>query len=67
MMIKLLKVLQREMNFSYSLVEPEGTTFGSKLKNGSWNGLFGSLQRKEVDLTIMDLTILLERTEVLTS
>jgi hypothetical protein len=31
---------------------------------GNWNGIIGMLQRKEVDLTIMDITILQERSKV---
>ena len=30
----------------------------------NWSGIIGMLQRKEVDLTIMDVTVLLERAEV---
>ncbi len=39
--------------------------YGSPI-NGTknWSGLIGMLQRNEADLTIMDLTVLLERTEV---
>ncbi len=33
--------------------------------NGKWNGIIGMLQRKEVDFTLMDLTILAERSQVL--
>jgi hypothetical protein len=31
---------------------------------GNWSGIIGMLQRKEVDLTIMDITILQERSQV---
>ncbi|XP_023244260.1 glutamate receptor U1-like [Centruroides sculpturatus] len=31
-------------------VQPLESTFGTKLKNGSWNGLIGKVQRKEVDI-----------------
>jgi hypothetical protein len=33
--------------------------------SGKWNGIIGMLQRKEIDFSLMDLTILAERSQVL--
>ena len=63
-MYQVLEVVRKEMNFSYTLVELQTMALGAKQKNGSWNGAIASLQRKEIDLTIMDVTVLKERAEV---
>ena len=39
--------------------------YGSPInETKNWSGIIGMLQRNEVDLSIMDLTVLLERAEV---
>ena len=57
--------IQSKLNFSYTMVPAKDMKYGSVNEtNGNWNGIMGMLQGKEVDLTIMDLTILDERSQV---
>ena len=42
----------------------EGEIFGIKDKNGTWNGDIGRLNRKIIDLSMLDLTILHDRAQV---
>jgi len=47
------------------MVPAEDMKFGSLNEtNGKWNGIIGMLQRKEVDFSLMDLTVLPERSQV---
>jgi len=45
-------------------VESNNGKFGTMLKNGSWTGQIGALDKKEIDLSIMDLTIMHSRAKV---
>jgi hypothetical protein len=57
--------LHLKLNFSYTMVRSKEMKYGNLNEtNGKWNGIIGMLQRKEVDFTIMDLTILAERSQV---
>ncbi len=57
--------VQVRLNFSYTMVPAEDMKFGSLNEtNGKWNGIIGMLQRKEVDFSLMDLTVLPERSQV---
>ena len=48
----LLLELQAQLNFTIERVEPKKRKpWGSKLKNGTWNGLVGMLVDKKIDLT----------------
>ena len=38
--------------------------FGAKNKDGSWSGVVGELQRKELDFSLADLSVTSERAEV---
>ena len=63
MMYHLLMAVQKELNFSFTMVESPGK-FGTKLENGSWSGQIGAVQRREIDISVMDLTVTYERAEV---
>ncbi|XP_059160214.1 probable glutamate receptor [Physella acuta] len=52
-----LQYLQRALNFTSQMVEPADDEWGRLLDNGSFTGLMGQLQRKEVDLVAAPLTI----------
>ena len=59
---ELWKELGNSLGFSYS-IKP-ASKYGSKLDNGSWNGMVGMVQMKEVDMAICDCTVTLERSKV---
>jgi len=57
--------VQVRLNFSYTMVPSKEMKIGSLNEtNGKWNGIIGMLQRKEVDFSLMDLTVLPERSQV---
>ena len=65
-LMRLFKLLQSELNFNYTLVPSPDGIYGSNNK-GNWSGQIGLLQRKEIDISIMELTSTYERAQVGTS
>ena len=63
MLYFLLVAVQKEMNFSFSKVEVEGK-YGSRREDGSWSGQIGALHRREIDISIHELTIAYDRAQV---
>ncbi|XP_067131590.1 uncharacterized protein [Centruroides vittatus] len=57
-------VAQKLKNIKFEFVQPIEKTFGSKLKDGSWNGIIGRVQRKEVDLSTLSLCVTYDRFQV---
>ncbi|XP_063399305.1 glutamate receptor ionotropic, kainate glr-3-like [Mytilus trossulus] len=55
--IDLLKELSRRLNFTYHLISPPDGKWGVASGNNTWNGLFGQLQRREIDLVAAPLAI----------
>ncbi|KAK2172269.1 hypothetical protein NP493_975g02012 [Ridgeia piscesae] len=51
----MLKEMAKTMNFSYTIVEPPDGQWGV-ISNGTYNGVIGQLQHKEVDLVMGALT-----------
>jgi hypothetical protein len=64
LVIELLNLVQKELGFEYILVPSADGKYGSQEENGSWSGQIGLLQRKELDLSIMDLTVTASREKV---
>ena len=65
MLVKLLKMIQSELYFNYSLVPSPDGSHGTLLnEENNWSGQIGLLQRKELDLSIMELTFTHERAQV---
>ena len=65
LLFNIFSVVQSKLNFSYTMVPSIDVNYGNLNEStGNWNGIIGMLQRKEVDLTIMDITILQERSKV---
>ncbi|XP_071096118.1 probable glutamate receptor [Haliotis cracherodii] len=60
---RILKILAESMNFSYRVIPPREDEWGKNI-NGSWTGVFGMLQRREVDLASDILSIHFDRTAV---
>ena len=38
------------MNFTSAISPPKDFTFGFKKKDGTWTGMIGALQRREIDV-----------------
>ena len=51
-----MKQLKELLNFNVEYEVPKDNSYGS-LENGSWIGLIGQLDRKEVDIAVAILTI----------
>jgi len=64
MLYQLMSMVQSELNFSYTLVPSKNGKYGTQNKNKEWTGQIGLVQRNELDLSIMDLTVLFERSKV---
>ncbi|XP_046568874.1 glutamate receptor ionotropic, kainate 2-like [Haliotis rubra] len=54
--IQLLQELAKQLNFSYTLVEPEDREW-SRVLNGSWTGLVKLLTDGEVDLVVAPMSV----------
>ncbi len=59
------KVIQHMSNFSVEWVTPGDRMYGVQMENGSWSGLVGMLQRREVDVVAASLAFTLERRKVM--
>ncbi|XP_076373247.1 putative glutamate receptor [Tachypleus tridentatus] len=57
----LLNELSKRFKFHYQTEEPGDGSFGAKLSNGSWNGMIGMVERKEVHIAAGSLTITRDR------
>ncbi|XP_068228786.1 uncharacterized protein [Palaemon carinicauda] len=57
-----LKMLSRAINFTYTIMP--FTAYGNLLPNGSWNGMVGSVRRKEADIALGPLAITYARAKV---
>ena len=58
-------MVQSNLNFTYEMVLSHDLKYGNPInETKNWSGIIGMLQRNEADMTIMDLTVLLERIEV---
>jgi hypothetical protein len=64
MLYELISMVHSELNFSYTLVPSKNGKYGIQNKNKEWTGQIGLVQRNELDLSIMDLTVLFERSKV---
>ena len=62
--IELLEYIASKTGFTYTLVEPPDGQWGGKV-NGSWTGLVGMLERKEVDIVVAPLSNIPQRHEVM--
>ncbi|XP_071081190.1 glutamate receptor ionotropic, kainate 2-like [Haliotis cracherodii] len=62
--IQLLQELAKQLNFSYTLVEPEDGEW-SRVLNGSWTGLVKLLVDEEVDLVVAPMAVTKSRSTVI--
>ncbi|CAG2055700.1 unnamed protein product, partial [Timema podura] len=63
--LDLLKVLAESLKFDYEIVAPKNGKFGSRLPDGTWDGMVGDLAMGETDMIIAPLTMTSEREEVI--
>ncbi|XP_068218545.1 glutamate receptor ionotropic, kainate glr-3-like [Palaemon carinicauda] len=49
---KVLNTIANKLNFTYSVISPADRQWGRELPNGSFSGMIGMCQRKEVDLAL---------------
>ena len=64
--IDLYTALQARLNFSISFkLPPDSRTYGVRLSNGSWTGMIGSLDRREVDMSPQGLAVTAARKKVI--
>ncbi|XP_076113502.1 glutamate receptor U1-like [Mytilus galloprovincialis] len=61
----LLRHLSDGLNFTYDLIGPPDGNWGAEIGNGTWNGMVGQLQRKEVDMVATAFTVLSQREVVM--
>ena len=60
-----LKLVQNELNFTYELVPYLATSYGEYNESiGEWTGVIGELKRNEINFTVTDMSILLDRAQV---
>jgi hypothetical protein len=66
MLFDLLNLVQSELQFNFSLIPFGSGDYGSGSmdKDGQWTGQIGMINRKEVDFSVMDITVLYERSKV---
>ncbi|KAK3095885.1 hypothetical protein FSP39_020337, partial [Pinctada imbricata] len=61
----LLNELTVELNFTYDWVEPPDGEWGTLMDNGSWTGMIGQLERREVDLMVAAISIQADREQAM--
>ena len=60
-----LKLVQNELNFTYELVQSIATSYGDYNERiGEWTGVICELKRNEINFTVTDMSILLDRAQV---
>ncbi|XP_052103578.1 glutamate receptor ionotropic, kainate glr-3-like [Mytilus californianus] len=57
----LLHHLALALNFTYEITRPPDGKWGAQMENGSWNGLMGHLERRDVDLVAAPVTVQITR------
>ncbi|XP_046351217.1 glutamate receptor ionotropic, kainate 2-like isoform X1 [Haliotis rufescens] len=62
--LDLLQELASTFNFTYEVLEPPDGEYG-RILNGSWTGVVGMLERREVDMAVAALTVTQEREKVM--
>ncbi|XP_076095691.1 glutamate receptor ionotropic, kainate glr-3-like [Mytilus galloprovincialis] len=60
----LLHHLALALNFTYEITQPLDGKWGAQMENGSWNGLIGQLERRDVDLVAAPVAVQISRENV---
>ena len=61
----IIETLSIFLNFTYDIVIPDDLMWGSRNDDGSWTGMVGMLQRREVDFAVAALSASALRKEVM--
>ena len=62
--VEVLNHVAKSFNFTFTVVYPTDRQWGVELPNGSWSGLVGQLERKEVDFVFAPLVKTVYREQV---
>ncbi|KAG1666947.1 putative glutamate receptor [Nymphon striatum] len=54
--VRIINGFSSALNFSYDILHVQNGKWGSLLPDGSWNGMIGMLERKEVDIAVSGLS-----------
>lgn len=54
--IDLMKLIAKNLNFTYTIIEQPEKAYGVPQSDGSWNGLIGDLIKGKADLVAVDLS-----------
>ncbi|XP_064109541.1 glutamate receptor ionotropic, kainate 2-like [Macrobrachium nipponense] len=63
--MRLLRILATNVNFTYRLVQPPDGSWGILFPNGTWNGIIGMILKKEVDLALGPFGVTYVRSRVI--
>ncbi|ROT70514.1 Variant Ionotropic Glutamate Receptor [Penaeus vannamei] len=64
--IEVVRAVAKVLNFNIEFVEPpQGELWGSRMPNGSWNGMMGLLHRAEAEIAAANLYVTSRRLSVL--
>ena len=58
---KLIDILAKKLNFSYTIVSPADGEYGTLLQNGSWTGMVAMILSGKADLIVDGLTLTEQR------
>ena len=64
LLAQLFNIIASEINCTYLIKPSMDGLFGAKNTDGSWSGVVGELQRKELDFSLADLSVTSERSKV---
>nr|XP_045584152.1 glutamate receptor ionotropic, kainate glr-3-like isoform X1 [Procambarus clarkii] len=54
---EILKEVARRLNFTYTMVESPDGSWGSRMPNGTFDGVIGMVQRQSVDFAVSGFTV----------
>ena len=63
-MPQLFQTISSELNITWKLSRTKDGFYGAIMKDGTWNGVIGDLQKREIDLSIVDLSVTSARMQV---
>ncbi|XP_069172146.1 glutamate receptor ionotropic, kainate 4 isoform X2 [Procambarus clarkii] len=62
-MVDITNIIAQHLGFCYEFVTPSDRGFGGQLTNGSWNGVIGMLNRSEVAMSGVILSVSQQRSQ----
>ncbi|XP_071528866.1 glutamate receptor ionotropic, kainate glr-3-like [Panulirus ornatus] len=61
--VTFLDIIANKLNFTYTLVKPDDMEWGRELPNGSFTGMIGMCERKEVDVALGPFAVTYKRSQ----